>query len=591
MIQQAMRDAGYKTFNSRCLYRNCGRPGYIERFGWRDLPEVPKRPISKRKQRRMISTGPTDPGSFQAWLKKVSPGYTWDWKYQHLIYRKLTAITEGKCKRLMIFMPPRHGKSELVTVRYSAWRLQQNPALNIILASYNQKLANRFSRKVKQALRDATEAALRESKQSAEEISGADEAETHETKAAAKCTRSHTSTERKGSDNPNSYGDAPLPRRTNTAEEWETTQGGGVRAVGVGAGVTGFGAGLIIIDDPVKSRAEAESVTHRERVWDWFNDDIYTRLEPDAPMILIQTRWHEDDLAGRLLKEMENGGEQWEVIALPAIAEGNADIRMSAASARTTADTRTSRDIGDSFAGGTGNADVRVPLPAPIDLLGRAPGEALCPERFNREALLRIKTQLGSYSFSALYQQRPTPVEGGLFKRKWFKVIDQPPKHLMWKRAYDLAVSTKTSADYTASFRCAYDRSGNLYIADGFRKRMEYPEQRKYILERMKEENFTEHGIESALHGQAFVQELRREPAYRRNAFRAIQVSSDKFTRALSWANLAEEGKVHLVRGPWIDAFIEEACSFPSGKHDDQIDAVSLAVNMLSQKKYVSYGF
>ncbi len=84
LIQQAMRDAGYKTFNSRCLYRNSGRPGYIERFGWRDLPEVPKRPISKRKQRRMISTGPVDPASFQAWLKKISPGYTWDWRYQQL---------------------------------------------------------------------------------------------------------------------------------------------------------------------------------------------------------------------------------------------------------------------------------------------------------------------------------------------------------------------------------------------------------------------------------------------------------------------------------------------------------------------------
>ncbi len=555
LIEEAMREAGYKYFSSRSLYRCNGRPGYIERFRWNELPEIPKRPLSKRKQQRVIETGPIDPGSFQAWLKKVSASYTWDWKYQQLIYRKLTAITEGKCKRLMIFMPPRHGKSELVTVRYSAWRLQKDPSLNIILASYNQKLANRFSRKVKQALRDATEVALKESSVAVEASSDANETETREANSARKCTRSNASNDRKTTDNSGSFGDAPLPRRTNTAEEWETTQGGGVRAVGAGAGVTGFGAGLIIIDDPVKSRAEAESSTHRERVWDWFNDDIYTRLEPDAPMILIQTRWHEDDLAGRLLKEMDNGGEQWEVISLPAFAE--------------------------SWDGGEET----------LDMLGRKPGEVLCPERFNREALLRIKTQLGSYSFSALYQQHPTPVEGGLFKRKWFKTIDKAPPQLMWKRAYDLAVSTKTSADYTASFRCAYDKSGNLYIADGFRKRMEYPEQRKYILERMREENFTEHGIESALHGQAFVQELRREPELRRNAFRAIQVSSDKFTRALSWANLAEEGKVFLVRGAWNDAFIEEACSFPNAKHDDQIDAVSLAVNMLSQKKYVSCGF
>ncbi len=374
-----------------------------------------------------------------------------------------------------------------------------------------------------------------------------------------------------------------------------------MRAVGVGAGVTGFGAGMIIIDDPVKSRAEAESATHRERVWDWFNDDVYTRLEPDAPMILIQTRWHEDDLAGRLIREMENGGEQWDILSLAAIAEGidpqflsptgtniiargKAEGRHPGNGKQHDTDPEGVEQTPGNMAplqGAETLADVpgvalaslahpgllslspsatenipqagtrtppahsggSAPVPHSMDPLGRAPGEALCPERFNREALLRIKTQLGSYSFSALYQQRPTPVEGGLFKRKWFKVIEKPPTNLRWKRGYDLAVSTKTTADYTASFRCAYDNSGNLYIADGFRKRMEFPEQRKYILERMSQENFTEHGIESALHGQAFVQELRREPAYRRNAFRAIQVSSDKFTRALSWANLAEEGQ------------------------------------------------
>src|SRR5205085_1394901 len=119
---------------------------------------------------------------------------------------------------------------------------------------------------------------------------------------------------------------APMPRQINTAEEWETRSGGTVRAVGVGGGITGYGAGLVIIDDPVKSRSEAESITMRDRVFDWFNDDLYTRLEPDAPIILIQTRWHEDDLAGRLLKEAaEESGEKWDVISLPAIAEEISD--------------------------------------------------------------------------------------------------------------------------------------------------------------------------------------------------------------------------------------------------------------------------
>src|SRR5206468_5069168 len=125
----------------------------------------------------------------------------------------------------------------------------------------------------------------------------------------------------KGSSESGSSAPSPTCYRLNTVSEWETGTGGGVRAVGVGAGITGYGGKLVIIDDPIKSRSEAESETYRNRTWEWFNDDLYTRLEPDASMILIQTRWHEDDLAGRLLAEMKNGGEHWEVVSLPAICE------------------------------------------------------------------------------------------------------------------------------------------------------------------------------------------------------------------------------------------------------------------------------
>lgn len=433
---------------------------------------------------------------FPEWLPTVTPYWTWDWPHQLHVYERLRQVTDGTCRRLMIFMPPRHTKSEMVTVRYSAYRLEKNPKMNIILGSYNQKLANRFSRKIKRIAQ----------------------------------TRLAMSADRKA------------------VEEWETAIGGGVRAVGVGAGVTGFGADLIMVDDPVKSREEAESEAYRAKVWDWFNDDLYTRLEPGGAIVLIMTRWHEDDLAGRLLKQMEDGeGEKWEVVSLPALAEDD-------------------------------------------DPLGREEGEALCPARYDREKLLRVQKQLGSYSFAALYQQRPTPLEGGLFKRSWFgedKILDRAPEGLRWARGYDLAVSTKTSADYTASFRCAFDRDGNLYIADGFRKRLEYPDQRRYVVRRMVEEKNTMHGIEKALHGQAFVQDLRRIPAVRGVPFRDVVVDKDKFTRALVWANLAEAGKVYLIRGPWIYDFLEEVCRFTgkNDKHDDQVDAVSLAVGMLAKRR------
>ena len=183
-------------------------------------------------------------------------------------------------------------------------------------------------------------------------------------------------------------------------------------------------------------------------------------------------------------------------------------------------------------------------------------------------------------------------MEGGRFKRAWFKkIVTRAPDGLRWKRGYDLAVSLKTSADYTASYRCAYDEMGNLYIDGGFRKRIEYPEQRRYIIDRMKSEVDTEHGIESAIHGKAVVQELRRQKEIRRFALCEVPVKGDKLTRALAWLNLAEEGKVILVRGPWNDEFVDEVCRFPDGRYDDQVDAVSLAVNMLSRTQKGSWGF
>jgi predicted phage terminase large subunit-like protein len=253
---------------------------------------------------------------------------------------------------------------------------------------------------------------------------------------------------------------------------------------------------------------------------------------------------------------LKDGGEQWNVVCLPALAERPP---------------------------GNNDDDWR-------DESGRRDGEALCPSRYDRDALLRIKRQLGSYSFAALYQQQPVPSEGGLFKRAWFtRFVERAPSNLNWARGYDLAVSTKTSADYTASVRCAFDAGGNLYLADGFRGRIEYPDQRRYVIGRMRKEKRTTHVIEKAMHGEALVQDI-RSGAGACAPLRAVAVEADKYTRALAWANLAEDGKVIIVRGEWNDEFIAEACSFPGGRHDDQIDAVSLAVRQLSRRRR-AFGF
>jgi len=493
----------------------------------------------------------------------------------------------------MIFLPPRHGKSELAAVRYPAWRLKRDPTLNIILASHSQRLANRFSRKIKRVLAD-------------DAIGSAGALACMDAKASRRPARNHgsldgnvrhaggTGVAGEGACAPRMF---PFisQRPANSMAEWETAAGGGLRSVGVGSGVAGYGAHLVVIDDPVKNRAQANSETFRDAMYSWYMDDIYTRLEPNGAIILIQTRWHEDDLAGRLIRDMDAGGDQWEVISLPALAEESEPPALAGGTTSALIDDREHRDdttLGERVNSTPDNSMSKPPAYAGgSDILGRKAGQALCPDRYNEEALDQTRRNLGSWSFAALYQQRPAPAEGGTFKRAWFKnIVERAPQGLEWKRGTDLAVSTKTTADYTASFRCAFDRDGNLYIDGGFRRRIEFPEQRRYLIERICQETDTEHGIEEALHGRAFIQDLRRDERLRGHKFKGVKVEGDKLARALSWQNLAEEGRLRLVRGPWNRDFIEEACQFPHGHHDDQIDAVSLAVSMF-QQKHGTYGF
>src|SRR5215204_3380925 len=371
-IEAEMRAAGWPEFDRRRLYSNTVRGveygGWIERFGWKQ--EVAR----ATKQAAERDAGRT---TFDDWLRADPSGLEWTARHHAFIWDHLQRVTDGICKRLMIFVPPRHGKSELVTVRYTAWRLVRDQRMNVVIGCYNQKLANRFSRKIKQI-------------------------------TTGRVVRSH---------------------KRHAAEEWETAAGGSVKAVGVGSGITGFGGDLIILDDPVKSRAVANSLVFRDKTWDWYKDDIYTRLEPDAAVILIQTRWHDDDLAGRLLKEMDEGGDQWEVVRLPALAE--AATKDKGKRIKDKAGTDPSL-LPSSF--------ILHPSSFSCDPLGRGEGEPLWPERFDRERLLAIKRQLGAWSFAALYQQRPVPEGGTLFKREWFaNVVSKAPEGLRWCRGYDLA--------------------------------------------------------------------------------------------------------------------------------------------------------
>ena len=626
LIEREMRAMGHHDFHRRCLYRRYERgrcdTGWIERYGWDRL-------VKDAEARRLLSVPPavagglteistdsdyteslaaspscygelhnarlhppataggTDPqidyslpfDAFQEWLQSRAPSMQWDFRHQVYLYKRLRKVFEGVIKRLMVFMPPRHGKSELVTKHFAAYFLKHNPDKKVIIGCYNQQLANKFSRGIKNIhLQDAF-LSVPPAVAGGFPVFEAPEASDGEATAvrsriadAAGCTLS--------SNYQLSTINSQLAFRPKNSEaEWETPEGGGVRAVGVGAGITGYGGNLIIIDDPIKSRAEANSATYRDRVYDWFNDDLTTRLEPDGSIILIQTRWHEDDLAGRLLKQMnEEGGEQWEVVNLPALAEAEKEKRRGGEEERVDPADASPHPLFPSS-----------PL-LPTDPLGRAPGQALWPERFDEQKLEKLKRQLGSYSFAALYQQTPVPAEGGLFKRAWFRTVPHLPPNLKKKRGWDFAVSKNAGADYTASAGVAYDKDGNMYIYDVIRRRIEYPEQRKLILGRIKQEDDTEHGIEKSANGNAVIQDLRKERSVLGRAIRGVDPKGDKFTRALGWMALAEAGCVFLVRGAWNQEFIDEACSFPLGTHDDQVDAVSIAVQLHQDQKHIAMG-
>jgi len=427
------------------------------------------------------------------WLKAVTPVYRWDWPYLVFLRAELERVASGETKRLMVMMPPRHGKTAAVTVRFPVWWMERQPGLRVIVAAYNQTLANKFSRM---------------------------------SRKLAQMRLGLSDTKR-------------------AVEEWETTTGCWYRAVGVGGGITGMGGDLIIIDDPIKSREEAQSYTYREKVWDWYTNDLYTRLEPGGAIILVMTRWHEDDLAGRILTSED--GENWRVVQLPAIAEKG-------------------------------------------DLLGRGPGEALNPERYPLEELLKIKAVVGSWAFEALYQQRPMPLEGGLFKREWFsKFVDAVPVQVEGRVRYWDKAATE-DGDYTVGVRMSRV-DGIYYVEDVVRGRWTPGERDKVIRQCAEtdplgtvvwlEQEPGSSGVDSI---QAIIRMLAGYSVH------ADRVTGSKTTRAEPFAAQAEAGNVVLVRGYWNALFLDELLVFPNGQHDDQVDAASGVFGKLAVPSRVEYG-
>ena len=429
------------------------------------------------------------------WLKKASPEFSWDWKHLQFIRQNLADVTNGTCRKLILSTPPQHGKSEGLTVRYPAFRLERDPGLRVAVAGYNQRHANRFSRK---------------------------------TRKLVKGQLSHDGTK--------------------AQNEWETANGGSYLAVGVGAGITGMPVDLLIIDDPVKSREEADSEAYREKVWEWYMDDVTTRLQEHAAVIIVQTRWHEDDLPGRIMNSED--AKNWRCINLPAIAEEN-------------------------------------------DPLGRMAGAPLCPERFSLETLLERQKILGE-GFSGLYQGNPVPRGGLFFRREWFSIVDEVPGGEYGPaesvRYFDLAASLKDTGCYTSGVLMA--RVGSrFYIIDVIRDRWIPADRNEIIKQSAKmdsarpgfrktyfEEQPGAAGVETSTN---LIASLAGYPV------ESDRVTGSKSTRAEPLASQAKAGNVFLLRGEWNAAFLSELASFPRGRFSDQVDSASGCLAKLCQEQPV----
>ncbi len=450
--------------------------------------------------------------SSPAGFAHVTSGGRWI-PYEHLILLNdyLLRVAAGECPRLIVTMPPRHGKSELISKYFPAWYLGRFPDRQVIMTSYEAGFAASWGGKSRDLLAE------------------------HAGMFGVRVSDS-----------------------SSAKDLWRIEGREGIMATaGVGGAITGKGAHLAIIDDPIKNSEEAQSKTIRDKQWDWWLSTMRTRLMPgstDHPpgaVILVMTRWHEDDLAGRLIKHAAEGGDKWEVLNLQAIA-------------------------GDD------------------DALDREPGEALCPELFDAAALEATRRALGTYWWSAMYQQSPSPAAGLLFKREHFRYYEVRPsadgQPFLWLydldgssrsvdvgkcrkfQIVDVAASEKKTADFTVVSTILQTPSMDMVIWAMAARRFDLLQVPSFIKGEWEREGRPPLHIEEFGHGMGPAKTLRNlgVPVHK------LEPIGDKITRAMDAVARYEAHTVFHPRvAEWLPDLEDELVSFPNGSHDDRVDTVS----------------
>lgn len=449
-------------------------------------------------------------------VKMFHPRYLAGWVH-HDICRRLeafaAAVDRGESPRLMILMPPRHGKSQIASKLYPAWHLGHYPHHEFITCSYNISLAMDFSREVRDVIASEEYGKL--------------------------FPKSRLDPDRRG------------------AESWKLLSpsgvgAGGYNAAGVEGGITGKGAHVLVIDDPFKNTEEADNPDHREKVWNWYLSSAYNRLAPGGGILVIQTWWHDDDLAGRLQTMMKENPDdplvdKWDVVKYPALAEEDEEFRMK--------------------------------------------GEALHPARYDVQQLLRIQRQYGgptSRYWSALYQQNPVPNEGAYFTKPMFRFRDDfaELEGMNIIQTWDLAITEKKVNDWTVGTTVAVDHTDRMHVLE--QRRFRTNDAGRIIDEMIdmyvKYPTVAGFGVEDGQIWRTMKPLLIRRMEERRvyipldDERMKLSPVTDKLVRARPLQGRMQIGKVTFPRGQeWVDVFMKEALRFPGGTHDDTIDSLAWA--------------